>query len=97
MFKGVVVACKGYELHPIHTSFQRRAGKRRTLASCIVRRGLSVLKKAEARLDIKHIFRDTETAKSAGRENFGKLLEFIGSSKKPVTLIVEKTDRYIEP
>jgi hypothetical protein len=45
------------------------------------------------KLDIKHLFRDTETAKTAGRENFRKMLDFIRASKKPVILLVEKTDR----
>ena len=38
-------------------------------------------------------FEDDETAKSEGRDGFGKMVEFLKENKKVSTLIVEKTDR----
>ncbi|WP_373531793.1 recombinase family protein [Vampirovibrio sp.] len=39
------------------------------------------------------MFTDVETAKSAGREQFSRMTEFLKKQKKPVVLVVEKTDR----
>lgn len=44
-------------------------------------------------LSILHEFTEAETAKSSGREQFGKMLQFVKKQKKPVVLLVEKTDR----
>lgn len=38
-------------------------------------------------------FTDVETAKSAGREQFSRMIDFLKKQKKPVVLVVEKTDR----
>lgn len=55
------------------------------------REGQDYIKKTK--LDCLAVFQDVETAKSAGREEFGKMLDFIKRQKKPVVLVVEKTDR----
>lgn len=36
---------------------------------------------------------EAETAKTAGREEFGKMTKFLKKQKKPIALLVEKTDR----
>ncbi len=38
-------------------------------------------------------FVDVETAKKAGRTNFGRMIKFIKSCREPVTILAEKTDR----
>ncbi len=38
-------------------------------------------------------FKDVETAKSSGREDFITMLQFLKKAKKPMVLLVEKTDR----
>lgn len=44
-------------------------------------------------LGLLELFVDVETAKSSGRENFGRMLAWLKKQKKPVLLVVEKTDR----
>ncbi|MFH1047830.1 MAG: recombinase family protein, partial [Patescibacteria group bacterium] len=43
--------------------------------------------------DIVKTFEDSETAKRAGRKQFGEMLKFIESNKKVTAILVEKTDR----
>jgi site-specific DNA recombinase len=43
--------------------------------------------------DLIAAFRDVETAKSSGREDFSRMVAFLKKQKKPVALLVEKTDR----
>ncbi len=45
------------------------------------------------RLEIVKEFIDVETAKKAGRENFGKMIEYLKETVDVRTLLVEKTDR----
>jgi site-specific DNA recombinase len=44
-------------------------------------------------LDIAHEFVDVETAKQAGRGNFGEMLKFLARNRTCRALLVEKTDR----
>ena len=44
-------------------------------------------------LTIVEHFSEAETAKSAGREEFNRMLEFIQKTKEPHCILVEKTDR----
>lgn len=55
------------------------------------REGGEYIKKMEFSLIAE--FKDVETAKSSGREDFSSMLIFLKKCKKPVVLVVEKTDR----
>ncbi len=45
------------------------------------------------KIEIIKEFSDVETAKSAGRTQFGKMIEYLSSNHEVKTLLVEKTDR----
>jgi len=45
------------------------------------------------RIEVVEEFVDVETAKAAGRENFGQMVEFLKSSQDARVILVEKTDR----
>ncbi len=44
-------------------------------------------------LTVSTTFTEAETAKSSGREQFNKMLDFLKSTKEPHCILVEKTDR----
>ncbi len=44
-------------------------------------------------VEIEAMYCDAETAKSEGREQYGLMLDFVKKCKKPVVILVEKTDR----
>lgn len=44
-------------------------------------------------MKIVEVFEDDETAKSAGRSGFGKMIEFLQANKDVEAILVEKTDR----
>jgi len=56
---------------------------------------LELLREYARRYDLKILqeFTEAETAKSAGREKFGELLNYIQARKTPLVVLVEKTDR----